>query len=196
MAHTKTALRAEARRARAAARAAGDPVRAADAVAALLLEHLAPHAGQVVAGYAPAGAEMDALTALEALAARGIATALPVIVPGARALRFAPWAPGDALAPGPYTVLQPTGAGAVRPDIVLVPLLAFDRRGGRLGQGGGHYDATLAALRADGAPVAAVGLAWAEQACLFPLPAEPHDQALDWVITPAGAHRFCGHGRS
>ena len=70
-----------------------------------------------------------------------------------------------------------------------MPLLAFDRRGHRLGYGEGYYDATLADLRAR-KKVIAVGLAYAQQAILFNLPAEDHDQPLDWIITPQIAQRY------
>jgi 5-formyltetrahydrofolate cyclo-ligase len=93
---------------------------------------------------------------------------------------------------GEHDVLEPVVNDSTRwldPDIVIVPLLAFDRRGYRLGQGGGHYDATLEKLRAK-KKIIAVGLAYAQQACLFNLPVEDHDQKLDWVITPQGAHSF------
>ncbi|HBH25776.1 MAG TPA: 5-formyltetrahydrofolate cyclo-ligase [Rhodospirillaceae bacterium] len=186
----KEALRAEARRVRAARARAGDALDAAEAALGHLLGAIAPQAGCVVAGYVPVGAEFDALTVLEGMVARGCSAALPVAGEGTRILRFAPWAAGDPMARGPHGALEPTSREAARPGMVLVPLLAFDRRGSRLGQGGGHYDATLAALRASGPPVLAVGLAWAEQACLFPLPAEPHDARLDWVVTPEGAMRF------
>ena len=81
------------------------------------------------------------------------------------------------------------GTQWLEPDVVIVPLLAFDRRGYRLGQGGGYYDATLADLRAK-KNIIAVGLAYAQQACLFNLPVEEHDQKLDWVVTPQGAQEF------
>lgn len=186
MTQDKDVLRVEARRVR--ARAHGESATAgADAACDLFFDALAPGAGQVVAGYCPAGTEIDALTVLERHAGP---TALPVMETGTRVLRFAPWRWGEALSPGPHGILAPESSDSVRPDIVLVPLLAFDRRGGRLGQGGGYYDATLATLREAGAPVTAVGLAYGEQACLFPLPRAAHDQALDWVITPRAARRF------
>ena len=92
---------------------------------------------------------------------------------------------GDRLAPDAYNIASPTAAApVVRPDLVITPLLAFDRRGGRMGQGGGHYDRTLARLRAHG-PVFVLGLAHAGQE-VAEIPAEPHDQRLDAILTEKG----------
>ena len=90
-------------------------------------------------------------------------------------------------------ILQPQAESTdcfVKPDIIVVPFLAFDRRGHRLGYGKGHYDATIAALREQGRTVTTVGLGYAKQAVLFNLPSEEHDEQMDWVITPHNAHRY------
>jgi len=122
------------------------------------------------------------LPVLSVLAERGQVTALPVVVNRKAPLVFRRWAPGDVLEDGLYgTRHPPASADEVRPVCLLVPLLAFDRQGARLGYGGGFYDRTLAALRAAG-PVVAVGVAYAGQE-VDALPAEPHDERLDWVIT-------------
>lgn len=155
----------------------------------LFCNHLQPQPGQVVALYWPKGREFDTRGLMEQLLRDGVVCALPVVVPGSKVMVFRRWREGEELAPGAFDIMQPTGGDIVRPDIVVVPLLAFDRRGHRLGYGGGYYDATLADLRAGG-PVVAVGFAYAQQAVLFNLPAEEHDIPLDWVITPAKAHRF------
>ncbi len=98
-------------------------------------------------------------------------------------------APRAACCAGPLGVLQPgIGAPRIVPDIILVPLLAVDRRGVRLGQGGGHYDRTLAALRQAGR-VLAVGVAWDVQIVDL-LPAEPWDEPLDALATPSGWRDF------
>ncbi len=146
-----------------------------------------------LAGYWPKGQECDPVPILERALAQGTPCALPVVQKDTKLLKFRPWDSKTPMTAGPYGLLEPapenTADTGILPDIVLVPLLAFDRQGGRLGQGGGYYDATLAALRAQ-KEILAVGIAYADQAVLFPLPAEPHDQKLDWVITPQGAQCF------
>lgn len=169
----KAALRAAAKTMRATARR-GDP---SPAVAAAF----ADRPPRVVAGYVAIGDECDPAPALTALRARGARIALPRTTPGAP-LDFRLWADGDPLEDGPYGTRQPGDAAArVRPDAVIAPLLAFDRRGGRLGYGGGFYDRTLAALRADGA-VFALGLGFGAQEVDL-VPVGPHDQRLDAVAT-------------
>ena len=80
---------------------------------------------------------------------------------------------------------QPTTDSAVTPDLIIAPLLAFDRAGGRLGQGGGHYDRTIAALRARG-PLFVIGLAYAGQEIEAVPRMKPHDQRLDAILTEIG----------
>ena len=139
----------------------------------------------VVAGYWPMGDEMDVRPLLSALAERGLALALPVVVGPDRPLIFRAWAPGEALEAGPHGTCHPMGhAPEVRPALVLVPLLGFDRAGRRLGYGGGYYDRTLSALRGQGG-VTALGVAFAAQE-IEDLPAESHDQRLDGVMTEQG----------
>ena len=79
--------------------------------------------------------------------------------------------------------MEPEGEQALEPDIFIVPMLSFDRRGYRLGQGGGYYDATLSAYRKKKS-VQAIGIGYAAQAVLFTLPVELHDQKMDWILTP------------
>lgn len=147
--------------------------------------------GQVVALYWPKGREFDCGAIMERLLAAGVTCALPVMVEGSRELKFARWDESIALAEGPFGIMQPMSPQQwVEPDIVIVPLLAFDQKGYRLGYGGGYYDATLKALK-EKKNVVAVGLAYAQQAVLFGLPREEHDQRLDWVITPLKAQCFC-----
>lgn len=177
----KAALRAEAVRLRAAAHAAEPGAGAA------LAAHLAPlfaaHPGAVIAGYLPFRTEIDPLPAMIAALARG-PVAVPVVTGAGAALAFRLWQPGAALEPGPFGTRHPAAGEEVVPRIVLVPLLGFDRRGARLGFGGGYYDRTLAALRT-GAGVLAVGLAYAAQE-LPQVPEEPFDMALDAVATEQG----------
>lgn len=108
---------------------------------------------------------------------------------GAAALSFRRWHPGAALEEDGFGIPVPVGTEAVTPHVLVVPLLGFDAAGHRLGYGGGHYDRTLAALRAAGA-VTAIGFAFEAQRLDAPLPTEPTDQPLDWLVTEAGARRF------
>ena len=148
-------------------------------------------ADRVVAGYWPVGSELDCRPLLHQLRNAGWRCALPVVTAPALPLTFRLWRPDDGLVAGHYGIPEPPPSAApCRPAVVLVPLVAFDRAGHRLGQGAGHYDRTLAALRASG-PVLAIGLAFAVQEEPA-LPVEPHDQPLDWIVTEAGALRFYG----
>ena len=109
--------------------------------------------------------------------------ALPVIAAHGAPLRFRRWEPGIAMVDGGFGALIPVEGDWITPRVLIVPLVAFDRHGGRLGYGGGFYDRTLAALRAAG-PVLAIGFAWAAQeAADFPL--EATDEPLDLIVTEA-----------
>lgn len=139
----------------------------------------------IAAIYHPQGAEMDPYPLAVILERLGARIALPVAVERDAPLVFRLITETGGLRPDAVGIPSPSDdAPAVRPDLVICPLLAFDRRGGRLGQGGGFYDRTLAQLRATG-PVAAIGLAYAAQE-LADLPAGPFDQALDGVLTEQG----------
>lgn len=147
---------------------------------------------QVVGAYWPKDKEFDPHAILHAFLGKGNTCCLPVIQKGSRELKFVAWTDGEPLERGPYNVLQPVvndDTEFLDPDIVIVPLLAFDRYGHRLGYGGGYYDATLAALRAR-KKILAVGVGFAQQACLFKLPAEEHDEKLDWLVTTQEATSF------
>ena len=123
------------------------------------------------------------------LAAQGARLALPAITARGQSLRFRAWSPGDRLLRGPLGILEPSPAAAeIIPDIVLVPLAAFDRSGHRIGYGAGHYDRTLAQLRKSKA-VTAIGLAFAAQE-IEAVPALPHDVALDYVLTETQVFDF------
>jgi 5-formyltetrahydrofolate cyclo-ligase len=136
----------------------------------------------VISGYRRRGAEIDPWPLMQAFAKAGATLALPVAFDRDSALQFRAYAEGDALAPDAFNILAPTAAAAVvQPDLVIAPLLAFDRCGGRMGQGGGHYDRTLQALRARG-PVFVLGVAFAGQE-VARIPLEPHDQRLDAILT-------------
>jgi len=160
---------------------------AANRAAALVARHFEVAAGEVVAGYFPVREELDPRPALQALVDKGAARALPVLVERGQPLIFRTWRDEDALLPGNYGIpIPPPSASEVVPRLLLVPLLAFDETGHRLGYGAGYYDRTLRALRKRGdGPIRAVGLAFAVQK----VEAVPHhdgDQRLDWVVTEAG----------
>jgi len=142
----------------------------------------------VVSGYYPMEGEIWPLPLMAALKSRGHSLALPVMQGKADPLLFRAWAPGDPLLPGVWGIRQPAPDRAVvLPDTLLVPLLAFDARGYRLGYGGGYYDRTLRHLRAS-KPIMAVGLALDE----LEVDAVPHldyDERLDWILTPSGARQ-------
>jgi 5-formyltetrahydrofolate cyclo-ligase len=137
---------------------------------------------RVVSAFHPIGDEPDTLGLLRELAERGLVTALPVTGSRRQPLRFRAWRPGEPTIAGPLRILEPPpSAREVEPDLLFVPLAAFDRRGHRIGYGAGHYDRALAALRARG-PVRAVGVAYS--VCeVAAVPDEPHDEPLDFVLT-------------
>jgi 5-formyltetrahydrofolate cyclo-ligase len=140
--------------------------------------------GAVVAGYSPIRGEIDPIRLMRKLAAQGAKLALPVISARGQSLRFRVFAPDDRLLPGPLGILEPSPAAAeIVPDVVLVPLAAFDRAGHRIGYGAGHYDHTLAHLRKVKS-ITAIGLAFAAQE-VKTVPALAHDAALDYVLTEA-----------
>jgi len=181
----KQRLRAEAKRRRAAAAAAVPE--AAEALARRLLQafeagRISLAAGRAVSAYWPVGDELDCRPVMRALAERGHEIGLPVVTARATPLTFRRWQPGDRLEPAGFGLQVPAASRPeVVPELLLVPLLAFDRRGGRLGYGGGFYDRTLALLQARG-PALAVGLAYAGQE-LAELPCGPTDRPLDWIVT-------------
>jgi len=154
-----------------------------------LIEHfpleLARH--EPVAGYWPVGGEIDGRPLLAALAKAGRKICLPRMETRAGPARFFVWRAGDALKADAFGVPSPPPTGPeLSPRLILVPLLAFDRSGHRLGQGGGHYDRIISLYRAHGA--VAVGLAYAEQE-MEQVPVGEHDAQLDWILTPDEAIR-------
>jgi 5-formyltetrahydrofolate cyclo-ligase len=146
-----------------------------------------PDPPRIVSAYYPTAKEFDSRPLLQRLTAEGCTLALPAVM-GDAPLIFRRWSPGEPLTRGQRGIMEPISGEILRPALLLIPLLAFDARGYRLGYGGGHYDRTLPSLRRDD-PVIAVGLAFDEQE-MAQLPVGPHDQLLDWILTPSGARRF------
>lgn len=138
--------------------------------------------GAVVSGYSPIRSEIDPIPLMRTLAAKGARLALPAVMARGKSLAFRAWSPDDRLMLGPLGILEPSPAATeVVPDIMLVPLAAFDRLGHRIGYGAGHYDYTLAHLRKAKA-ITAIGIAFAAQE-IETVPALSHDVALDYVLT-------------
>jgi 5-formyltetrahydrofolate cyclo-ligase len=163
-------------------------VRAAESVAAHGLGFLQPQPAAVVSGFASLPDEFRLWPLLRALYGQGYRLALPVMQGKGNPLLFRAWAPGDAMDSGVWGIAEPkTDKAALEPDILLVPLLAFDAEGWRLGYGGGFYDRTLRGLRAR-KPLVAVGIAFDEQR-VDAVPHLDYDERLDWVLTPSGAIR-------
>lgn len=152
-----------------------------------LSEVLAGYRGAVVAGYMPIRTEIDPLPAMEEAAAHG-PVCVPVIMGEGQALKFSRWTPGCAMKDGPFGARIPELDDFITPEILIVPLVAFDRAGGRLGYGGGFYDRTLEGLRACGAALA-IGFAYGAQEAET-LPLEPTDQPLDMIVTEAEVMTF------
>jgi 5-formyltetrahydrofolate cyclo-ligase len=138
--------------------------------------------GAVVAGYSPIRSEFDPTPLMRKLASLGARLALPVISARDAPLQFHAWTLSEKLQRGPLGILEPSPEAAeITPDILLVPLAAFDRSGHRIGYGAGHYDRTLAQLRAL-KKIIAIGLAFAAQE-IPGVSASAHDARLDLVLT-------------
>jgi 5-formyltetrahydrofolate cyclo-ligase len=145
--------------------------------------------GTVVSGYSPIRSEIDPVPLMRTFAALGARLALPAVMARGKSLAFRAWSPNDRLMLGPLGILEPSPAAAeVIPDIMLVPLAAFDRAGHRIGYGAGHYDFTLAHLR-KGKAITSIGLAFAAQQ-ITAVPALAHDVALDYVLTETQVFDF------
>ena len=186
----KRAERTRALARRAAAFAAQGP-----AAGTRLAEHglsfldLAP--GAIVSGFSAIRDEIDPGPLLARLHAEGYRLGLPVMQGKGLPLVFRAWRPGDAMGTVQWGIAEPLPDKPVlEPDVVLVPLLAFDAAGHRLGYGGGFYDRTLARLRAI-KPVVAVGVAY-DELKVDAVPHRGYDEPLDWVLTPSGPLRCLG----
>ncbi len=186
----KPLLRNEMKRRRAAF-AQSSPL-AGDVLAEIALEHLDerrewPDKDAIIGGYWPIQSEINPFPLLQIFEERGYALALPCLVPEGEGYRmiFRRFSLGDDLVSGPFDIHQPADeADEIAPDIVLMPLLAFDEQGWRLGYGGGYYDRVLARLRAQ-KDVKGYGVAFSGQQ-LAEIPFEVHDQPLDGIFTEQG----------
>jgi 5-formyltetrahydrofolate cyclo-ligase len=166
-----------------------------DGERALLERRLAEHLtsfcadAKVVAGYAPMGSEISPMVAIEEARAVGAITVFPAFSNPAKPFRFLA---GDPSKAGPFGILQPkASAPPLDPDLILVPLIAVDARGTRLGRGKGHYDRVLARLRRSGATL--VGIGWPLQRLTQEIPHDPWDVPLDAFVSPEGVETFHGH---
>lgn len=150
-----------------------------------------PAPGTVVSAFWPMAGELDLRPLLEALHARGCVCGLPVVVGRDVPLVFRAWEPGVTLVTSRFGIAEPASdRPVVRPQHALVPLLAVDDEGYRLGYGGGFYDRTLALLRGDGAaPLVAIGVGLEAQRRPA-LPREPFDERLDWLVTEEAVRSF------
>lgn len=152
-----------------------------------LSEVLFAYRGRPLSGFVPIHTEINPLPVMAEMSAHG-PVGVPVIEAKGAPLGFRRWRPGCAMEPGPFGAAVPVAGEVLLPEVLIVPLVAFDRTGGRLGYGGGFYDRTLEALRARG-QVFAVGFAYAAQEAES-LPLEPTDQPLDAIVTEAEVLRF------
>lgn len=155
--------------------------------AAQLSAVLAGYRGVPIAGYMAMRSEIDPTAAMEECAAHG-PVAVPVIEAAEHPLKFRTWSPGCEITAGAFGAEIPVSGEWLVPEIVIVPLVAFDRNGGRLGYGGGFYDRTLEKLRAQ-RPTLAIGFAYAAQETET-LPLEATDQPLDMIVTETGIIDF------
>ncbi len=160
---------------------AAERAKAAETIAARAFP-LAIEPGQIVSGFSPLRTEINPIPLMRRLADAGVQLALPVVAGKGKPLIMRAWRFGEPLDSGVWGIREPkVGAPEVAPDILLVPLLAFDRDGHRIGYGAGYYDMTIGKLRAM-KPVIAVGIAFAAQE-IASVPVTPRDVRLDLVLT-------------
>jgi 5-formyltetrahydrofolate cyclo-ligase len=183
----KSKLRKRALKVRASA--SKQPLDCGHAMISHFPDSLWPAINSVVAGYSPIGSEIDPRPLMETFYCEQVRLALPVMQGGQEPLEFRQWRPDDDLVAGSFGVDEPGAASpVVQPNLVLAPLVAADKRGGRLGYGKGYYDRTICKLRAAG-PVIVVGLAYTDQVFNH-VPTGRHDQRLDWLLTETGAFKI------
>lgn len=185
----KRRIRKAALKIRAKAKAVTGPL-AGDLLMAQFLANITLPPQTTVAGYWPMNDEISPMPLLKRLLKDGIQCALPAVLAKGEALTFRDWRPDVELEDGPFgTSHPPRNSEVVTPGVLLVPMLAFDSEGQRIGYGGGYYDRTLIQMKAEGVPFLSVGMAFESQR-VKAVPKEPLDQRLDWVITENGAHQF------
>lgn len=160
---------------------------AAPGQAGVLSQVLAGYRGAPVAGYMPINTEISPIAAMEEASAHS-PVAVPVITAKAQPLKFAAWDPETVMVSGAFGAAIPEQPEFLIPEIIVLPLVAFDNAGNRLGYGGGFYDRTLELLRANG-PVLAIGFAFDAQRADH-LPLEPTDQPLDMIVTERDVFSF------
>ncbi len=160
---------------------------AGQGTAAHLSSVLAGYRGVPIAGYMAMRTELDPTPAMEEASAHG-PVGVPVILGAGQPLKFRAWAPDAEMIDGEFGARIPASGDWITPEIVIVPLVAYDMNRGRLGYGGGFYDRTLEGLRAN-RPTLAIGFAYAEQEA-HDLPLEATDQPLDMIITQHGITTF------
>lgn len=201
LAERKAALRRQLKATRAAIPGGERTLRSRTCVERLVTL-VGPLSATVIAGFWPLPGELELQPAFAKLAAKGHTIALPRMQGHARPLTFHVFREGDPLIGGGFGVEEPSpDAPTVRPRVVLVPLLGFDRRGHRLGYGKGFYDRTLAGLHADDPELLAIGITFASQEVPL-VPTHAGDHPLDLVVTDreivwvAHAHRLAGTDRA
>ncbi|SHG85641.1 5-formyltetrahydrofolate cyclo-ligase [Cognatiyoonia sediminum] len=178
---TLTEIKADARKAAFARRK--DAHALGQGTSGYLSEVLAGHRGVPIASYMAMRTEIDPTAAMEEASAYGL-VGVPVILGAAKPLKFRTWTPDCTLIVGEFGAMIPESGEWMTPEIVIVPLVAFDCKGGRLGYGGGFYDRTLELLRSQ-KPTLAIGFAYAAQEA-DDLPLEETDQPLDLIVTEQG----------
>jgi 5-formyltetrahydrofolate cyclo-ligase len=165
-----------------------DRALASQAVLEAFFGHVQAAEGAVVAGYWPVKGEVDCLPILHALLRKGHPCALPHVTGEGAPLIFRRWDEKSRMVAGKYEITEPAEGEVLAPDIVLVPLLAFDAECHRLGYGAGFYDRTIARLRKQ-KPVKAVGLAYEMQFYGGGLPANGHDVRMDMIVTDRNVYQ-------
>ena len=155
-----------------------------------LVEHIETQPGiHVVSGYMAIQTEIDPVAAMSELHDNGHMICVPVIQGRGKPLLFREWTPGCAMIEGDFGAMIPRSGDFVSPNICVVPLVAFDRLGHRLGYGGGFYDRTLNKLRAENPETHAVGFAFDGQE-VASVPVDGYDQPLNAIVTESGTRRI------
>lgn len=185
-----SAAKKDARKRAFAARKAAKTPQGDAAAAAALIDVLDGFSDRIIAGYMPIRSEVNPLPAMSALARKNH-LCVPVIQGDGLPLLFREWTPEADMIDGPFGALVPASGAFIEPEILIVPMVAYDPRGFRLGYGGGFYDRTLERLRDRNPSVLAVGFAFSAQ-CLDDVPQESTDQPLDMIVTEGGVLRLSG----